>query len=600
MGNFVLAGVVLTGAWTQLDTVGWPVWLLPIVIYLLDSERFRLDRWFVRRPLRPSSATAIVIAGLLCAIHLLHAALTAREEFGLGGDEGYHLSATRAFAIYMTQAGPYLAGAIALFVACRYRAPRLAATVAAVALIGSSFLLPPAALFGRYPTAFYLLSTPLNVAFDVARIPYPFTANHLINMLSVPAWLFALRPMILGRWPDWRVLPVALLIYFQGPSIVYASGGLLEPWAFVFVLLAMEAVVILEPERQWLAVFLAATATFFKETAILFVPPIWLLAMVEWDGWRPVLRKHALAAGVAAIAPFVTYYAVRRGLQIVRGYDVAGSGELWGVGRFWEMGVTAQYQLGIGGSIAVAVATAWCALGWVADRRWREHLVWSLTAVGLVIFFAADVASMPHTGYGRFLAYPLLAVCGLVFLTTHALAQRRPSHLAALSFALMALLTPYTTQILALDFRPDYERNSLEWSRSLVRLPIRSLSDRLPDMAGGGAVSKIRVVSFDLDLISLRVAYPDLATRFELQGDPQSPAAPDCRCRMASEALLAGFEWPAHFANTRAAHDRYQQQQSGCVAQVRATCAAVALEQRPDGAIVGVLGVGARPTAPTP
>lgn len=191
-------------------------------------------------------------------------------------------------------------------------------------------------------------------------------------------------------------------------------------------------------------------------------------------------------------------------------------------------------------------------------------------------------------------AYPLLAVCGLTFLTTDALERRRRSLLVALSVALIALLTPYTARILALDFRPDYERNSLEWSQSLVRLPIRSLANRLPELPGGAAVSKIRVVSFDLDLISLRVAYPDLAARFELQGDPQSPAQPDCRCRAASEALLAGFEWPAHFTNTTAARARYQQQQSGCVAQARATCAGIALEQRPDGSIIGVLGVGPR------
>ncbi len=45
-------------------------------------------------------------AALLCGIHLLHVVLTAREEFGFGGDEGYHLSATRAFAIYFIKAGP--------------------------------------------------------------------------------------------------------------------------------------------------------------------------------------------------------------------------------------------------------------------------------------------------------------------------------------------------------------------------------------------------------------------------------------------------------------------------------------------------------------
>lgn len=594
MSRFVLAGIVVTGAWTQLDAIGWPMWLLPAVTYALDAERLRLRGPFLKKPITAESAVALLIAALLCAVHLAHVVLTAREEFGFGGDEGYHLSATRAFAIYFMTAGPYLAGVGVVFIGCRFWTPRYASSAAMLALIGASLLLPEEALFGRYPAGFYLLSTPLNVALDVARIPYPFTANHVMNMLSLPAWLFVLRPMLIGRWPDWRVLPVALLIYFQGPSIVYVSSGLLEPWAFVFILLAMEAVVVLEADAKWMAVLLAAAATFFKDTAILFVPPIWLLAMVEWDGRRPVLRRHALTIGIAAVAPFATYYAIRRGLHIVRGYEVAASADVWTMARASEWLTTAQSQLGPGGSIAVATATAVCIFGALADRRWREHIVWSLTAVALVMFFAADVASIPFTGYGRFLAYPLLAVCGFVFVATEWLAHHWRTRLAALSYALIVLQFGSIIQMLALDFAPDYERNSLEWSQGLVRLPIRSLVRRLPELTGGDAVTSIRVAAFELDPISLRVAYPDLARRFDLQGEMQSPAGPDCGCRLATQAFLAGFEWPAHFSDTPQGRERYHRQQSSCVAQVRATCASIALEQRGDGAIVGVLGVGPR------
>ena len=593
MGSFVFAGIALTGAWTQLDAIGWPMWLLPGLAYLLDAERFHLSGAWFRKPVKPESLPAIVAALLLCGVHLLHVVMTAREEFGFGGDEGYHLSATRAFAIYFMKAGPYLAGGLAVFIGCRRWRPRLASSIAMLLLVATSLLLPEEPLFGRYPAAFYLLSTPLNVLFDIARFPYPFTANHVVNMLSVPAWLFALRPIIIGRWPDWRVLPIALLVYFQGPSIVYASSGLLEPWAFVFILLAMEAAATLDPERRWIAVLLAATATFFKDTAILFVPPIWLLTMVEWNGWRPVLRRHAISIGVTAMAPFVTYYAVRRGLHIFRGYEVASDAAVWGMARAAAWLSTARFQLGTGGSLSVAAATAWCVLGFVVDRRatW-QHLVWTVTAVALVIFFAADAASIPYTGYGRFLAYPLLAVCGLLFMTTHRMAVTGGGMLSSISVAILLAQFAPATRMLALDFKPDYERNSLEWSQGLVRLPIRSLARRIPDLTGGADVSRVRVAAFGLDPISLRVAYPDLARRYQMQGEIQPPSAPDCGCRAAGEAFLAGFEWPANFADTPDGHQRYEQQQSRCVAQVKATCAAVAFEARSDGSIVGVAGVG--------
>lgn len=588
-GSVVLAGLILNGAWTQLDTIGWPVWLLPAVTLALDSLRPARAASPLRTPAKSASRAALLIGALICGVHLLHVALTAREEFGFGGDEGYHLSATRAFAIYFMHAGPYLAGVLALFVAGRRFVPRYAATVGVIGLIVSSFLLPDDALFGRYPTGFYLLSTPLNVALDVAHIPYPFTANHIINMLSLPAWLFVLRPALIGRWPDWRVLPVALLMYFQGPSIVYTSSGLLEPWAFAFVLLALEAIVALEPDRRWIAMLLAGTAACFKDTAILFVPPIWLLAMVEWHGWRPSLRSHAISIGVAAVAPFVAYYAVRRGLHIVRGYDVAHSAALWTAARAQEWTTNARYQLGLGGSISVAALSAWCAIGIAVNKQAaRHHVVWLIAAIALVIFFAADVASIPFTGYGRFLAYPLLALCAVMFATTYWLAERRSTLLMSISLVIAVLQIAPATHVLALDFQPDYERNSLEWTRGLVRFPIRSLSRRLSDLPGGSDVSRLRVVTFGIDLTSVRVAYPDLAKTYDLQ------PGPDCQCRLSTEAVLAGFEWPVHFAATPAGRDRYQLQHTRCVAEVRATCASAAFEQRPDGAIVGALGVGAR------
>ena len=48
-------------------------------------------------------------------------AITAREEFGFSGDEGYHLSATRAFALYFMRAGPFLIGALVVFGVLRFK-----------------------------------------------------------------------------------------------------------------------------------------------------------------------------------------------------------------------------------------------------------------------------------------------------------------------------------------------------------------------------------------------------------------------------------------------------------------------------------------------
>jgi hypothetical protein len=65
MGCFVVVGVILNGAWTQLDVIGWPVCILPAVTFLLDANRFRLGRWLARQPSKPESAVAIAIAALV-------------------------------------------------------------------------------------------------------------------------------------------------------------------------------------------------------------------------------------------------------------------------------------------------------------------------------------------------------------------------------------------------------------------------------------------------------------------------------------------------------------------------------------------------------
>ena len=593
MGRFVLAAIILNGAWTQLDAAGWPMLLLPVLILALDRAQAQTP--FLTRTAKPASLTPVVAAAALCALHLAHVALTVREEFGFGGDEGYHLSATRAFAIYFLKAGPYLAVAAVAYVLCRRWFPSIAAALTTCVLIGASMMLPNEPLFGRYPTAFYLLATPLNVAFEAGNIPYPFSANHIVNVLSLPAWLFVLRPVIAGRWPDWRVIPVALLVYLQGPSLVYVGGALLEPWAFVFILLALETAADPDADRRWLPVLLAGIAALFKETAILFVPPIWLLTMVDWRGWRPSLRDGAIRAGIAAVAPFLTYYAVRRGLNIFRGYEIVGDASVWSTARLSEWLSNARFQLGVGGTITVAALCAWAVLGTIAHRAaWRQHVVWVMTAIALAMFFAADAASTPWTGYGRFLAYSLLALCGVMFVTARWLETQRRTVLIATSVIVAALQIGPAWQVFALDFAPDYGRNSLEWARTLVRFPIRSLANRLPEVDDGGAISKIRVIAFGTDLISLRVAYPDLAERYDIQGESRSPADPGCACRSADTAVIAVFEWPANFSEAPGARERMAFDQSACLAQLRSTCASMVLEQTNGGDIVGALGGGVR------
>ena len=108
-------------------------------------------------------------------------------------------------------------------------------------------------------------------------------------------------------------------------------------------------------------------------------------------------------------------------------------------------------------------------------------------------------------------------------------------------------------------------------------------------MAGGERVRKLRVTAFDIDLVSLRMAYPDLAAAYLLV-----PSASDCSCRHDEEAVLGVFKWPANLGDTPEARDAYTRVSAACVATVQSTCATNVVERDRSGAPLGVLGAGPR------
>jgi hypothetical protein len=337
----------------------------------------------------------------------------------------------------------------------------------------------------------------------------------------------------------------------------------------------------LPADERWVAVVLASVAAAFKETAILLLPTIWILAYVEWRGLRPSLRTNALAAGVAAIAPFAVYYFVRRGADIHRIVAMATTAEIWKSTRLAEWLTNVTAALGVTGVAVVALL-------FVGTLR---HLAWALTTLALVIFFFVDALGVPWTGYSRYLAFALVALSGAIFAAMHRTTDRRL--LIAVSLVIAGLQAWPVAGTFALDFRPDYERNSLEWNGSLIRLPIRALIGKLPALAVD-TPTRIRVVTFATDLISLRVVYPDLATRYEFRPEGYATSHEACSCRDDAEAVLAAFEWPAHFGDTPEQRAAFHVIASSCVRQIEATCRAVEVERDRGGAAVGLIGAGVR------
>ena len=135
MSELIFAGLVLSGAWTQLDEIGWIGWAALAVVAAFDFLGPRLQWPRLSWPVVAGDRAATIAAASLAALVLAHLALTFREEFGFSGDEGYHLSATRAFALYFMRAGPMLAVIVAMFAVLAFRRFRHASTLGVAALL---------------------------------------------------------------------------------------------------------------------------------------------------------------------------------------------------------------------------------------------------------------------------------------------------------------------------------------------------------------------------------------------------------------------------------------------------------------------------------
>jgi hypothetical protein len=353
----VLAGVVVPATWTQLDVIGLRA-ILPLALV------FAIERWpsfwhtsvagrqwweRVRQQPFPGTPRGRQIAiGVIVSLPLLfHLVATLGEEFPYGGDEGYHFSATRTYALYLRSAAPWLASLALAMAALRVVHARWLATVAVAALWVLSFRFSSEMTFARYPAAFYLLAAPLNVLGEILRVDNPHISNHVMNTLSVPVWLFILRPIVVREWPDLAVLAAGLLLFYQPTVLTFFGGGGLEPWSLIVLLVALEAAVKLPAEDRWVAVLLAGGAALIKEPAILFLPVVWAISMVDWREPLPKLRAGAIPLGIVAATPFVVYYFVRHTVEIPRFYAVLPLGELasparvhewfsWRYSPFWQ------------------------------------------------------------------------------------------------------------------------------------------------------------------------------------------------------------------------------------------------------------------------
>lgn len=475
-----------------------------------------------------------------------------------------------------------------------YRRCRLAALLfASVLLIGWG--LCEATIFLRYPAGGYFAAMPfLGPAFLLHNVEL---AGRFANILAPVVWLFVLRPWLVGRWPDLRILPLGIVLFWQAEVIYYVDSVYLEPWSLTFCLLAAEMLIARGSRGAPLGCLLIGAAAAIKEPAIFALPLVWLAGAPWRKSWREVFTLSG--AGLAAGSAFVLYDVARNSAAIASGETSRGfhpglpSGPLLVYAQEFIHRMQASFAGASGWLMLAAIAALFAAIWWLRSRRLQMACL-AATGIGLVLFFLADKDSTAWIGYFRFF------MAALPFLAAGALALgyglRRDGALIASAVAL-ALQAPSAVNAIAKAAGPITGLNFMENYDAAIFFPMKSL---LAEAHRKGLLAPHAVVLANAPDPTMR-AIPGIPVTYGPPGELF------CGCNKAHPAVMGLF---VRYTNLNAPFARGvppgakfgpppereqlwrtgRKQRPMCLAELRRTCAHV-LERVEGGEPVAVLGL---------
>ena len=431
-------------------------------------------------------------------------ALTWRQEFPFVGDHDYHLSQSSCgfhfWRKWYLPLGLSVGGAG--FILYRWR-KYWVALVVLLCLVAAGYLRGHQQLLftERYPGAFHFLFFPIGMLSHRFHWISPLNALRLTNALSVPCWIFLLRPLLLGRRSarDALVaLPFGLFVFFQSDVVYYGTSAYLEPWSLVFVALALENAILGDAARQWKTYLFIGTAAVIKEQAILllpfFVAATLPLGSAEQGRAGRGMRRLAMVSATVSGVPFVLYYLLRRSAGIWRTVGIAPMNEAATLPRAQEMlhRFYRQFDTGIVAVLLLIVVAGWLVVTRAGGRRLYGFLL--AGAAFQVLFFFFDKISMPWTGYPRFHLMPLVVVGAPFFAgATYLLSRRRHWAFVALCASVVACNARPLASLFAARLQGDSRQNFFEHYDAPVYFPISRLAQAMP-RGGGSGKPKVRLV----------------------------------------------------------------------------------------------------------
>jgi hypothetical protein len=334
-------------------------------------------------------------------------------------------------------------------------------------------------IYFRYPAGGYWLPMAFTLpAYVLGNVEL---ASRIPNAFAPAVWLFVLRPWLVGRWPDLRILPVAILLLWHKDALFYLDSAYIEPWALVLSLLAVELIVARGAEAGPLACLLVGASACIKEPFIFALPFMWLAGAP----WRQPWRKVAQLSGAALAAgwPFVLYYVSRKSVAVefkdvpqppwtfyfdrTVPFDFSPADFVQYLKGFWFNSMTS-----FGGAVVFAAVAASVVAVALKRRRGLPLACVLGGGVFLLLFFAVDSEGSKTPGYFRFLlfALPFLLV-GVVSLGY----DLKPPVLIAVELVILLVQAPSAYTGVARSAQGSSDRNFVEFYNRPIVFPIKSL-----------------------------------------------------------------------------------------------------------------------------
>lgn len=612
LGIFVLSALVATGNWLQLEDAAAPVWVAFLLFMLAlaappakDVEPRPLQTLYqrIRGDGLVAAATAVCCA-VVPVFTLL--ALTWGQEFPYVGDQHFHLEIDRATYFQVRDHLFELSLLTLSLLLCMLLGWVRAWIIgAALFFVVWSYTEAVPGYFVRYPGAGRFLAAPFFHLAESQRWESLLNAARLANAFGVLAWLLVLRPMIVKRWPDWSIAPVAAAFFFQTEVAYYFTSSYLEPWSLIFVLLAVEYQIRYgsRAERSGGAMLLIGFAAVIKEAAIFMLPIVWLAGRPWRHGMRHFFRSCVTA--VAAATPFLIYFLIRteagqRPFRMVQPYQFITTDKL--IETYYQL----DFHFGPGGLLLCTVLLLLLIFNIFANPRRASALM----LLGGFLFYLAynyiEATSLGYAGYTRYYLLPYLLLCMvLLFLQWPWKLRSSPAIAVAAAAAAVALNAGVLVSYYSKSVGNDSLRNFTEHYDAPVFMPIRNLVETA---GNAGALQQNTRVTINNPLgwgmPSIGLNYPDLARRYKLTVEKEVP----CVCSEDKSVLLQPFvfmgglnshlrlpemrksrqQFPKkHFHRIWTDHDN---KKAACVASMRTSCSSV-FEVQEQSEIIGILGV---------